>query len=282
MQFNVQTGVNLMIVLILLGSLSSQGLGADVIAIQLANEGVLLSDGEGTSVMIDGMVIEPYSVYGGLPEPYSGLFLNAAGPFSGIDLALASHQHHDHNQPDAACKFLQNSKDTIFASSAQVMDLMREKCRQYVTSSANIRIIDPQYGQAEVLQVENARVTVFLLSHGGGKYAVLQNFGHLVEIGGLRVLHVGDADMDATDFERAGVSEMDLDIALIPFWYFQPGPGGDIVSRFLNAPHQVATHIPPGEMQEIRQYMQSEFPGVLVPREPMEHTTFTVTEPPLP
>ena len=282
MPCNVRTGASLAAILVLLAGLPVRPIQADVIAIQLANEGVILSDGEGTSVMIDGMVTEPYSVYGGLPEPYLDLFLEAAGPFSGINLALASHQHHDHNQPSAACEFLQHSPSTRFVSSVQVMDLMREKCRKFITSSPNVQIIDPQYGAPETLQLENGAVTVFLLTHGGGKYAVLQNFGHLVEIGGMRVLHIGDADMAAADFQRAGVDQMDIDIALIPFWYFQPGPGGEIVSQFLNAPHQIATHIPPGEMQEIREYMEINYPNVLVPREPMEHATFSLTEPPLP
>jgi hypothetical protein len=50
----------------LLVSLFCSGLQADITLTKLANEGVIISAGE-TRVMIDGMVVEPYSVYGGLP-----------------------------------------------------------------------------------------------------------------------------------------------------------------------------------------------------------------------
>jgi len=130
MLFSVQTGVRLVITVAFCAFLVAPALRADVLITQLANEGVILSDGKSTAVMIDGLVVEPYSVYGGLPEEAADLYFQASGPFSGIDLALVSHQHHDHNQPDPACKFLQASPGTEFVSSSQVTDLMREKCRQ--------------------------------------------------------------------------------------------------------------------------------------------------------
>lgn len=255
---------------------------ADVTITQLANEGVIISDEVSTRIMIDGMVVEPYSVYGGLPPDLVPLFLQAAGPFADIDLALASHQHHDHNQPSHACAFLQKSTKTIFVSSAQVMDLMREKCRQLITTSPRIRIIDPQYDLPVVFQQDTATVTAFLLSHGMGKEAVLKNFGHVVEIGGMRVLHVGDSTIEATDFERAGVDRMNIDIALIPFSYFQPGPGGDVVRRFLDTPHKIALHIPPGEMAEVKAYLNLEFPRVLILENAFDQAKFSPAVPPQP
>ena len=82
------------------------GVQAQVAITLLSNQGVIIADDLGTSVMIDGMVIEPYSVFGGLPEPLHADFLAAAGPFAGVDLALVSHQHHEHNQPASACRFM--------------------------------------------------------------------------------------------------------------------------------------------------------------------------------
>jgi L-ascorbate metabolism protein UlaG (beta-lactamase superfamily) len=266
---------------VLLACAVSAPLPADVTITQLANEGVIVTDGE-TRIMIDGMVVETYSIYGGLPPELAPLFEQASGPFSSVALALASHQHHDHNQPRFACKFLQSSATTDFASSAQVLGLMREKCRQFVTTSPRVREIDPQYGEAVHLEAGNAKVTVFLLSHGTRKYAKLQNFGHLLEIGGMRVLHIGDAAMDPTDFARAGLDQVEVDIALIPFWYFQPGPGMQVVDRFLDAPHKIAVHIPPGEMEEIKAYLSEEYPRVMILENTLDQARFSATAPPLP
>jgi len=278
MQYSVQTAVNRLTVLAVLLLLPIQAAHSDVTVTQLANEGVILSDGI-TKIMIDGMVTEPYSIYGGLPPDVTEQFFKAEGPFADIDLVLVSHQHHDHNQPVSGCKFVQNSDKTLFVTSSQVMDLMREKCRQHVTTDPEIRVIDPQYGQPETIVVGDAKVTVFLLTHGGGKYAILQNFGQLVEMGGMRVLHVGDAAMEPDDYARAGVDQMDVDVALIPFWYFQPGPGGDIVRRFMDTPYKIAVHIPPGEMEEVKEYMQVEYPDVLILEKPLDQVTFTPVDP---
>ncbi|MGH8034439.1 MAG: MBL fold metallo-hydrolase [Lysobacterales bacterium] len=275
MPFSVQTTVRLTCTTFLLMCLSTRALFADVIVTRLANGGVILSDGQSTSVMIDGMVTTPFSIYAGLPDDARDKFFKAIGPFLGIDLALVSHQHHQHNQPDTACAFLRHSPDTVFASSSQVIDLVREKCRDYVTTSKNVQIIDPQYDQPVTLHAGDATVTVFLLSHGHGRNSTIVNFGHLVEIGGMKVLHVGGADMDPTDFARAGVDKMNIDVALVPFLFYEPGPGPAVVATYLNSPHQIAEQIPPDEMADVKSYLQVEYPQVLILENALEQVRFT-------
>jgi len=281
MRYSARTGVKSCFAA-LFACMAAGALHADVTVTQLANEGVILSDQVSARVMIDGMVVEPYSVYGGLTDELAGQFFQAKGPFKDIQLALASHQHHDHNQPDAACRFLQASTATQFISSGQVMDLMREKCRQFVKTSPRIRIIDPREGRAALIEMSNVKVTAFSLSHGPGKYASLQNFAQLVEIGGMRVLHLGDAAMEPENFSRADVRSLKADVILIPFWFFQPGPGGNILRNYLNAPHLIAVHIPPGEMEEVKAYLQQEYPDVLVLENTLDQVTFSAAAPSLP
>ena len=254
--------------------LLSTPLAAQVTITRLANEGVIVSDGR-HRVMIDGMVVEPYSVYGGLPAEAARAFEGVSGAFAGIDLALASHRHHDHNQPRFACRFLQTSSGTEFKSSSQVIGLMREKCREFILSSPQIEQIEPEYGAPHVMEWGDARVTAFLLSHGTRKYARLQNYGHLVEMNGVNVIHIGDAAMDPTDFARAGLDTLRIDVALIPFWFFQPGPGAAVVEKYLNAPLKIAVHIPPGEMEMVRDYLREAFPAVKVLENPLDEVTFS-------
>ena len=265
----------------LLACLLCGPLAADVTLTQLANEGVVIASGE-ARIMIDGMVVEPYAVYGGLPPAAVADFNAARGDFADIDLALVSHRHHEHNQPEYACAFMQASGRTRLESSAQVLGLMREKCRDFVTTSPRVREIDPQYGVPRVIEEPGFRVTVFPLSHGVRKYARIQNYGHLVEIGGMTVLHVGDAAMDPEDFERAGLADRRLDVALIPFWFFQPGPGAAVVERYLDAPLKIAVHIPPGEMQEVQSYMAENWPRVQILAQPLEQLRFSAAAPPPP
>ena len=255
------------------------GLQADITVTKLANEGVVITSGD-TRVMVDGMVVEPYSVYGSLPPEAVPSFMKALAEFAGIDLALVSHRHHEHNQPEFACAFMEASTATELYTSGQVIGLMREKCRTFMTTSPRVHEIDPQYGAPEVIEIPGARVTVFPLSHGTRKDALIQNFGHLVEMGGMTVLHVGDAAMDPEDFEQAGLGQKKLDVALVPFLYFQPGPGTDLINRYMNATVKIATHIPPGELEEVKTFMSESFPQVLIMEKPLDRVRFSASASP--
>jgi len=139
-----------------------------------------------------------------------------------------------------------------------------------ITTDPRIRIIDPQYGMPELIEANEARIKVFPLSHGTGKYSRLQHFGHLIEFERVRVLHVGDAAMDPTDYKRAGLDQVVLDVALIPFWYFQPGPGATVVETYIHARYMIALHIPPDEMVEVTEHLQEYFPEVIILAGPMD------------
>jgi len=254
-------------------------LQADITVTMLANEGVILSDGE-TRIMIDGFVVEPYAVYGGLPADIALLFDQQAGPFESIDLALSSHRHHEHSQPRFACAFLQGSSGTQFYSGSQVIGLMREKCREFILSSPRIHEIAPQYDAPESIQAGDAKISAFLLSHGTRKYARIQNYGHLIELGGLSALHVGDAAMDPVDYARFGIDKVKVDIALIPFWYFQPGPGSAVIDDYIDARFKIAVHIPPSEMAEVKDHLQMNYPEVMILENPLDQAVFSSVVPP--
>ena len=257
---------------------NSQVAMADVTITRLANDGVIIDDGE-TRIMIDGFVVESYALYGGLPPLMAQEFATATGMFENIDMAFVSHKHHDHNQPEFTCNFLRASDGTRLITSVQVIDLVRERCRVLVKNSSQVGTIDPKFELPMTLPVGTAQVTIVPLSHGTGKYARIENWGHVVEMGGVRVLHIGDAAMDVTDFEAAAAELMDLDVALIPLWYFQPGPGMEVVERFMDAPHKLVVQIPPDEVVEATEFLATDYPGAVVLPEPGDQIVISSAQP---
>jgi hypothetical protein len=73
-------------------------LQADVTITRLANAGVIISDGQ-ARVMIDGMVVEPYAVYGGLPADAIADYSSASGGHRPGARILPRARHH---QPSCA------------------------------------------------------------------------------------------------------------------------------------------------------------------------------------
>ena len=88
--------------------------------------------------------------------------------------------------------------------------------------------------------------------------------------------------MRPDDFERAGLAQSKPDIAMIPFLFFQPGPGAALIEQYLDAPVKIAVHIPPGEMEEVRSYMAESYPRVLILERPLEQVRFSARPNPSP
>ena len=241
----------------------SQPLAADITITFLGNEGVLISDGT-SKVLIDGFLAEPFAIYEGLTEQATAQQSRAASPFDNIGLALASHRHFDHFQPDQACRFMKASPATLFVSSPQVQVLLKDRCKPFAATNKNIRSIIPALGVSERVRRGGLSAEIFPLSHGVGKYAVLQNYGHLVELGGMTVLHIGDAAMDSAHFIVAGLQNRQLDVALIPYWFLVQTTGRHLVSQYMDARYKIAVHIPPKEYQEIKSILAEEMPEVIM------------------
>ena len=47
----------------------------------------------------------------------------------------------------------------------------------------------------------------------------------MIEVGGRRVLHVGDAEQDPEIFASLDLPSRDLDVALVPYWYLRTKSG---------------------------------------------------------
>jgi len=142
----------------------------------IANEGVMITAGN-SKLMIDGFLTEPsYGRYGSLTGEKARQLEEATALFSDVDLALASHVHLDHFQPDSAAKFLRNNSQTLFASSPQVIEAL-EKLGPL--SSSNIKPLWSEPGQKMSLEVDGIELEAFPLSHGTGRFAQIQNLGQI-------------------------------------------------------------------------------------------------------
>jgi L-ascorbate metabolism protein UlaG (beta-lactamase superfamily) len=239
----------------------------------LANEGFLLRSGE-RAVLIDAFVAAPYSGYGALrPEDYQKMLAGEA-PFEKVQLALASHVHPDHFQPEAARAFLEKHPETVFASTPQVIEMLRAGYEGAAALEDRLRAVWPDPGKTETLEQDGVRVEAFQLSHGTGRHTEIQNLGQVIELGGKKVLHIGDAEGTIANFEPFGLRDRELDVAIVPYWYYPRDAARYLIAEHFHASHEIAAHIQPSEVEDVFGSFRLEVKWVLVPQEPMQSWRF--------
>ena len=72
------------------------------------------------------------------------------------------------------------------------------------------------------------------------------------------------------NFAPYRLARRELDVALVPYWYFQAQEGRRVLDLHLVARHHVACHIPPRELAQVRRFLSAARPGVRLARRAME------------
>lgn len=179
----------------------------------LGNEGFLLA-AEGHKVLIDALFGDGLEGYPVVPEELRRRMESATDEFSDVDLVLASHLHDDHFDAEAVAKHLRANGDAHVVSTPQVVEALREVGLDGARSTA----FWPTAERSESHVHRGIRVTALRFHHGRSE---AQNLGLLVELGGLRILHLGDTAVTADELPGLPLDDLDLDIVMVPYWQME-------------------------------------------------------------
>jgi L-ascorbate metabolism protein UlaG (beta-lactamase superfamily) len=230
---------------------------AQVTVTFLANEGVMLSGG-GKKVLIDAL-FRKYKRGFAVPADSTQAALQAARPpFDGVDLILVTHRHGDHFHPaPLAAHLLANPRATLLTS-AQVIDSLRRHppARILPTQRLLARTTAPATRRREVVN----GVTVELL---GLRHHDLEHLGFIVDVGGRRVLHVGDVDDAETAFPPFRLDTARIDVALLPYWMVRSTEGRRAIARWIRPKQVVAFHVGAREGDRAPRAVRAAMPGAV-------------------
>jgi L-ascorbate metabolism protein UlaG (beta-lactamase superfamily) len=220
----------------------------------IANEGVLLTSRD-KRVLIDGLHRKYEDDYAYLPDAEREKIEAAGAPFDKIDLILVSHRHGDHFHPESVGLHLRNNPKTLFASSRQVVDEMAASFPGYASIKDRVTPIMYSLKSRQAMKLAGIDVEFLCVGHGSGRHAVIQNLGHVINIGGKKVLHVGDAEITPEIFETKGI-----DIAILPYWFLTSKTGPELIDRHIKPKQLIAVHIGPVEGDQVRLDVKKNFP----------------------
>jgi L-ascorbate metabolism protein UlaG (beta-lactamase superfamily) len=227
----------------------------------LANEGFYLRCGE-HGVLIDAFVTEPYGPYAALPKELFEDLVARKAPFEDVDLALTSHVHRDHFQAEAAAAYLEKNPSIPFLSSPQVLAELETRSPG---GEEGREALLPENNGRRAATLGGIRLELLRLPHSGGaRTASVENLGHVIELGGARVLHVGDADAEVAELAAYALAESKIDVALVPYWWLGDARGLELARKVTGAKHLVAVHVPPKEVAEVKAHLAQLDPQLLV------------------
>ena len=236
----------------------------------VANEGVLLSSRSG-KVLIDAL----FRSYKDFVVPSDSLRqAMEAGrpPFDSVNLALATHWHGDHFEPRPVTAFLRANPGAIFLASRQVLDSLAryEPARSLPSRQLVPSTMEP--GTRRRITVNGITIDVLGISHTGRNQAV-QHLGYLVELDGVRLLHLGDSWVEDDTFKSFRLDTTRVDVALVPSWLLRNAETRAVIIRDIRPRRVMAFHLGRDDVAQVTREIHEAMPTAIILSRPLQRET---------
>ena len=180
----------------------------------VANAGFLIK-GENASVLVDGLMQE--DVYEGrFALPSSDMYdemINKTGLFKDLKLILSTHRHADHFDPKATVEHLRATNDVRYGITAEALKTLEANGLQ---DSDRERLFVVEDGTQSTYSHGGIDIRTFDVDHGPN---APQNVGYLVTVDDVSFFHTGDINTSREQLAEAGVTNLEVDALIIPFWF---------------------------------------------------------------
>ncbi|WP_420388554.1 MBL fold metallo-hydrolase [Roseivirga sp.] len=241
--------------------------------IYLANEGLMISSGD-KQILIDALFDDFYEDYLSPDEATINQMNHGEKPFESVEAVLVTHIHRDHFEANIAGKFLSMHEESKLLSSQQTEGELKEKFDGYAKIKGQIIAVEKNTITTRH-EVNGITVYGFFINHAGGeRMSSIHNMAFLIEVNGKRLLHVGDSDMDVERFRSLNLSQYNIDVALIPYWYLSDATGQQIVRDLIQADQHIGIHFPKAPSAMALEEIEKQFPEATVFQTPRQKVGF--------
>jgi L-ascorbate metabolism protein UlaG (beta-lactamase superfamily) len=209
--------------------------------IYVSNAGVLL-DFQKQRVLVDGLCASHIPPYQGLPDTIKRQIMESVPPFHDLSLLLFTHEHRDHFDAPSTVQFLKNHPKALVAGS---QDLIREIL--HLDAELTSRCISPEDlspNSEKSLQMGDLSIHFLPMHHMGRDFKEINHIAYLIEGGGKKILHVGDAEPEAENFCAYHLPEAQVDLLIAPFPYVARSLARKVIEDHIQPRHIVALHLP--------------------------------------
>ncbi|PKO97726.1 MAG: hypothetical protein CVU14_09785 [Bacteroidetes bacterium HGW-Bacteroidetes-9] len=240
----------------------------------IANSGFMLSSGT-THVLIDALYFDA-DIWETPSRKILKDIIKGAPPFKNISHMLVSHYHADHFDAPLVSRFLVNNPQSMLITNQQTDSVLQRvyKMDQQLNRPDQIKITSaPMFG-SEIYESGQLKVTSLVQRHMGKEDYNVESLGFLVEIGGKKILHIGDADYTDENFAGFNLQNEHIDIAFVHYWFLLDCEGRRILETYIKPDKIVLMHVPFDELRRNYQRIKEYYPDVVVFLNHMEKKIF--------
>jgi len=235
----------------------------------VANEGVLIQSGD-KQVLIDALHKPYLSEYLATPQKVLDDMMASRPPFEDIELLLVSHIHGDHFNAELVAQYLQVSKTARLFTTSQAKSEITKNFSGLANITDKTQVIRYHAEMDTSFCAKGIQVRMVRIAHGGARWSGMQNVGHIVEVGGMKFLHIGDPSYGKKDFERLQLFKDKIDVAILPFWFLTAAQGREIINQLIKPAYLIAVHVPPKDVHSITREIARYYPDAVVFSKPYE------------
>ena len=214
----------------------------------VANSGILISSKD-KKVLIDGIHATNVPPYFPVPPRYIEKMLAEQDPFDDISILFFTHHHTDHFDPDLTNDMLKQNQHMQLIGTSSVLNML-STCENYDEAYASqIRPISLPRHKSLQMSLRSIPFEVTSLFHDGETYQSVENFSYLIEIKNKLILHVGDAQPSASNFQSSDMTGKKVDVLIVPFPFIGLASGRQIINS-MDPQHVIVTHLPDKNQDE--------------------------------
>lgn len=241
---------------------------AGVVLRYLGNEGFSIESG-GRAVFIDVLQTVGSADRGDLPEEVYRRMLARRPPFARVPLVLVSHGHADHHVASSVGAFLKRHPEAQLVAVPEVIQTLGERPELPAIRSQLVEV-HPRRGERVTFSSDGIRVEFLDLPHLASEIYPARVIAHVVEMGGKRILHVGDAEMTADQLQGLDLPSRQLDAAILPYWVLRQVEARSVVDRLVGARRVVAMRLPASGAREAEARIRERYPDAVILSRPLQ------------
>lgn len=213
--------------------------------IYVSNAGVMLQCND-NKIMIDGLCNSIPPIYKNTPNEEKKLMISGIAPFENMDALLFTHDHPDHFDADSTADLLKTNKNTIMLAPQKVV----MEVKQSLAYGERDRLIElnDTLGRTEEYNINGIKIQSISMLHDGKEYEDVSNLAYLVDMGGKRILNVGDAKSIEDNYRYMDFVNENIDLLIAPFPYIGRPSARQLIEKCIKPRKIAAVHLPYREL----------------------------------